>query len=113
MLNSAKTILDFIGLGSLTTFLLTSLASNPLTFNISILLFSTIYVFISLRKSRFVYPYVKTFNSHRLIVRKFPFMVKLTYTVSLVVLYVLFLLSFYIPVLSDFPAFLVGKLSDY
>jgi hypothetical protein len=108
MLNAAKTILDFIGLGSLTTFLLTSLVSNPLTFNISMLLFSTIYVFISLRMSRFVYPYVKTLNSHRLIVRKFPFMVKLTYAVSLVVLYVLFLLSFYIHFLSNFPAFLVG-----
>lgn len=110
MLNASKTILDFIGLGSLTTFLLTSLISNPLTFNISIIVFSTIYVFISWRMSRFVYPFIKTFNSHKssLIVKKFPLLVKLTYTLSLIILYVLFLLSFRIHFLSNLPIFLVG-----
>ncbi|MBB5254351.1 hypothetical protein [Sulfurisphaera ohwakuensis] len=110
MLNAAKTILDFIGLGSLTTFLLISLVSNPITFNISILVFSTIYMFISWRMSRFVYPFIKAFNSHKssLIVKKFPLLVKLTYTLSLLILYVLFLLSFYIHFLSNLPIFLVG-----
>jgi len=110
MLNAARIILDFIGLSSLTTFLLISLISNPLTFNISVLAFSTIYTFISWRMSRFIYPLIKTANSHKpsLIAKDFPLIVKLTYALSLTLLYVLFLLSLYVHFLSYFPIFLVG-----
>jgi len=110
MLNAAKTILDFIGFGSLITFLLTSIISNPFTFNISILAFSTLYVIISWRMSRFVYPFIKARNYHRslIILKKFPLIVKLTYALSLIILYILFLLSFYIYFLSNLPVFLVG-----
>ena len=110
MLNISKIVLDFIGVGSIIAFLLIRLLQNPLTLNISLLVFSTTYVVISWKMSRFVYPLVKTFSSNKslLIAKKFPSLIKLTYVLSLILLNAIFLLSFYVHSLSILPAFLVG-----
>ncbi len=109
MLNISETVLDFIGVGSIITFLLVSLLQNPLTLNISLIVFSTTYVVISLKRSRYIYPFVKTFaNKPSLIAKNFPFLIKLTYILSLILLNAIFLLSFYVHSLSILPAFLIG-----
>lgn len=109
MLKISETILDFIGVGSIITFLLVSLLQNPLTLNISLIVFSTTYVVISLKMSRYIYPFVKTFASKpSLIAKNFPFLIKLTYILSLILLNAIFLLSFYVHSLSILPAFLIG-----
>ena len=108
MLNSSKIILDFVGLSTLTTFLLLNLVPTPFTLNAGILAFSTVYVVISLRATRQIVPLLRAVKEGSVISRKFPLLVKLSSILSLLALYTIFLLSFFDAFLSILPAILVG-----
>ena len=108
MLNSSRVILDFIGLSSTVTFLLMSFTQDPLTLNVSILTFSTIYVIISWIRSRHIIPLAEAIDKTS-IVKNLGLINKLSYTLALVVIYLIFLLSFLDHSLFILPALLVGS----
>lgn len=108
MLNSSRGILDFVGLSGLATFLLISLIPTPFTLSAGILAFSTIYVIIPLWVTRSTIPLVRFINGNSIISRRYPLIVKLGGVLTLLTLYVVFLLSFLNHSLSTLPAILVG-----